>query len=153
MSWVAVGVTAVGAISGAQQAKRQREAQEGQNEAAAAQTRYSPWTGMGSGQINTSPTQSGLEGALGGGLKGFMTGSSIKGAMGAKPTAAPDAGGFDAASKEGLQYSSPTVGAMGAAPAGGAPMPAPGGAPAFGQPDPNGLPQLAMNRKPSLYGR
>lgn len=79
MSWVAVGVAAVGAVSSMQQAKAKKKAQEEQNQVAAAQTMYSPWTGV-SGQADTSPQQSQFGSALSGGLQGYMTGSMMKNA-------------------------------------------------------------------------
>lgn len=90
MSWVTVGVAGASAVMGAQQAKRQREAQAAQNLAQSEQTRYSPWSGMSGGEVSVSPTQSGLEGAISGGLKGYMTAKSL-GAGGSEKVADPNA--------------------------------------------------------------
>lgn len=80
MSWVAVGFTGGSALLSMQQAKRQQEQQKAQNIAAAAQTEYSPWTGMGQGQLQTgAPSQ--IASGLQGGLTGFMQGKAIQGAM------------------------------------------------------------------------
>lgn len=80
MSWVAVGVTGAGMIMGQQQAAQQRKAQRDQNNIAAAQTEFSPWTGV-QGQASTEPTQSNFQGALGGGMQGLMAGNMMKGQM------------------------------------------------------------------------
>ncbi len=64
---IPVGLTALGAIHGANRAAEERKF----NRAQAEVTRYSPWTGM-SGQIR--PVQ---YSAFGGGLQGFGTGMAL----------------------------------------------------------------------------
>lgn len=110
MSWVVVGVAGASALMSMNQAKRQAEAQRAQNMAAAAQTQYSPWTNMGAGKIDTSAGQSELEGALSGGLKGFMTGKSIEKGLAGSGTPTPgdgssanSLGGTDMSNKLGEQ--------------------------------------------------
>lgn len=76
------------ALMGAQQAKAQRKAQEAQNQAAAAQTMWSPWTGMGAGQASYAPTQSSLQGALSGGLQGGLSAAMLNSSMGGGEAAA-----------------------------------------------------------------
>lgn len=83
MSWFVAGTTAatavVGAYSADQQRKAQQDANKQQSEMAAAQTQYSPWTGMQTGQANLQPvTASALQGGLQGGLSGAMFGQGMK---------------------------------------------------------------------------
>lgn len=83
MTWVVSGVTAGTAALGAFQADEQRKAQIAANrqqaEMAAAQTQYSPWTGMATGQANLQAvTGNPLAGALQGGLQGAMFAKSLK---------------------------------------------------------------------------
>jgi hypothetical protein len=92
MSWVVSGVAVGSAVIGAYSQEEQRKAQVAANkqqaEMAAAQTQYSPWTGMGSGQANMQPvTGNALSGALQGGLSGAMFGQGLKGSMGAQKAA------------------------------------------------------------------
>lgn len=71
MSWIVVGSTvALGAYQGAQQRKQI----ERQNRAAAEQTRWSPWTGMGAGQIQADGST-----LLGDAMKGGIQGVSLRG--------------------------------------------------------------------------
>lgn len=91
MSWVTVAVVGGGAVLGQQQAKRQRDMQYQQNMAEAAQTQYSPWTGMGAGKIGTQ-SSSDIAAALQGGMAGAQVANSF-GAFKAKP---PPANGVDA---------------------------------------------------------
>lgn len=76
MSWVAVGVGGATALMSYTNAKQQQRAQKAQNLAAAEQTRQSPWTQMGAGQLQMG-AQSPTSAALGGGLQGAMVGHSI----------------------------------------------------------------------------
>lgn len=70
--------TALGAIGGASQAKAQREANAAQLEAAAAQTEFSPWTGMGAGSAAIqAPTTSAFQGGLGGFMFGQQNAQGI----------------------------------------------------------------------------
>lgn len=83
MSWVVSGAAAATAVVGAYSADQQRKAQQDANkqqaEMAAAQTQYSPWTGMQTGQANLQPvTASALQGGLQGGLSGAMFGQGMK---------------------------------------------------------------------------
>ena len=83
MSWVVAGTAAGTALLGAYQGEQQRKAQVAANnqqaQMAAAQTQYSPWTGMGAGQANLSPvTGSALGGAIQGGLSGAMFAQGMK---------------------------------------------------------------------------
>lgn len=80
MAWWLPAMAVGSAIMGGQQAKAQNKARERQNMAAAAQTEWSPWTGMGQGQIDTSRTDP-MAAALQGGLGGFMQGQNIQNAM------------------------------------------------------------------------
>ena len=87
MSWVVVGMAAVGAVQGAEQRSAQKKANKAQADAAAAQTEFSPWTKAGPGQLNQQAvTGSALGGAVQGGLAGAMY-SKKNPAEGAKPTA------------------------------------------------------------------
>jgi hypothetical protein len=70
--WVPA-LMAAGMVSGAMNARSQQKQQKAQNMAEATQTEYSPWTGMGAGQVQTgAPTQMGsaLSGGIAGGLMG-----------------------------------------------------------------------------------
>jgi hypothetical protein len=91
MSWVAVGLTVGSAVLGQQQAKRQREQQYQQNMAQAAQTQYSPWSGMSGGQVSTQNSSD-----LAGGLQGGMAGAQMANSFGAFGTKPPAANGVDA---------------------------------------------------------
>lgn len=68
-------------MMGAQGAQAQQQQQAAQNLAAAAQTRYSPWTNMGAGQIKLDakdPSSAAFGGALSGGLQGYMAGKGMQ---------------------------------------------------------------------------
>lgn len=81
MSWVGVGVAAVGAVSGAQAANRNRKAARAHDAYRKAAITYSPWTGMGDpGAANVGNTDT-FSGMLGGAAKGFAVGSGIGGAF------------------------------------------------------------------------
>lgn len=72
MWWIPASM-AVGAIMQGQQAKAQAKAQEKQAAISAAQTEFSPWTGITPQQFNPQPiTASALGGAVQGGLSGVM---------------------------------------------------------------------------------
>lgn len=67
----------LGALQGSIQANAQKNAQKRQADLAAAQTQYSPWTGISPQQFQpqaVDATGSMLTGALGGGLAGYMAG-------------------------------------------------------------------------------
>lgn len=81
-----VGMAALGAIQG--ENKRQKE--KAMNLAAAEQTRYSPWTGMGLGQLQNSGSGA-LGGALQGGLSGAMMAQSFGGFGGDSTAVDPNA--------------------------------------------------------------
>lgn len=78
MWWIPASM-AVGAIMQGQQAKAQRKAQQQQANISAAQTEYSPWTGITPQQFNPQPiTASALGGAVQGGLSGVMQEQAMK---------------------------------------------------------------------------
>lgn len=114
-------------IMGHQQAKAQNRAQRKANMAAATQTEWSPWTGMGQGEINTqfrSPLASGLQG----GLTGFMQAQGIQQGL------ASDAlkkGAAEVAGKTATEY----------------------GLPGDSMENPFGSGGLAQNTRPGLYKR
>lgn len=85
MSWVSVGIAGASAIMGARQAREQQKAQKAQNMAEATKTEFSPWTGMGAGQIKTGGPSAEM-GALQGALGGAMMGQQFGGLGAAKPT-------------------------------------------------------------------
>lgn len=77
MSWVVAGVAAGTALMSMMQAQQQQKNQRAQNLAAAEQTRYSPWTNLGAGQIEVSGQNPVLAG-VGGGLQGAVAGYGMK---------------------------------------------------------------------------
>jgi len=73
MSWVAVGMTAVGAVTAANSRKAAQEQNQKQAEMAAAQTQYSAWTGAAPGEFTPQAVPGGaLQGAATGALSGMM---------------------------------------------------------------------------------
>lgn len=73
MSWVAVGLTAAGVVSGSLSAKAKAKENERNAKMAAAQTEFSPWTGAGPGQFSyQDPNAAGQ--MLGGGANGLAAG-------------------------------------------------------------------------------
>jgi len=76
MSWVAVGVAGASAVMGVMSAQEKQKTQKAQNIAAAEQTRNSPWTGMGAGQMQTSAPST-MGSGLQSGLGGYMAGRNI----------------------------------------------------------------------------
>lgn len=86
MSWAVTAVVGSAAL-GAYQAEEQRKAQAAANRAnaemAAAQTQYSPWTGMATGQADLKPVSGD---ALGGAAQGALGGAMF--AQGMKKSAA-----------------------------------------------------------------
>lgn len=82
MSWVAVGVSAAGAIKGGMDANANRRRAKEHDKFRKAAIQYSPWSGMGDPGAGNFGTTDMLSGALGGGLQGYSMGSTIKG-MGA----------------------------------------------------------------------
>lgn len=73
-----LGMAALGAVQAEQQRKAQARAQEQNAQMAAAQTKYSPWTGMGPGQVQAqAPNGGALQGAMAGGLSGAMFGQQF----------------------------------------------------------------------------
>lgn len=73
MSWVVVGVAAVGALTADQQRKAQEKHNQQAADVSAAQMQYSPWTGVKPSAPNLSPvTSSALQGGLQGGLSGAI---------------------------------------------------------------------------------
>lgn len=118
MAWVPIALAAYGAISGANRARAQKRAQEEQNKAAAEQTMYSPWTGMGAGQANYSATPGALDQGVGGAMQGYMMGSMFNQANAPKTGATDASGGTtpntaDAAKNDlGQDYGTSMGGAM-----------------------------------------
>lgn len=92
MSWVTVGVAAVGATSGYLKGKRNEKVADMNNALRKASIQYSPWTKMS--DPGAGPSGPGaMEAGLGGGLQGAMMGSAISGGMGAaKPASGLTAG-------------------------------------------------------------
>lgn len=81
--WPMLALAGGSALLGMDQARQQQKQQKAQNMAAATQTEFSPWTGMGQGQMQ-SGAPSTLAAGLQGGLTGFMQGKNIEAGM-AKP--------------------------------------------------------------------
>ena len=71
MSWVVVGAAAIGAVTADQQRRQAKKQNQQQASMAAAQTEFSPWTGLGAGSF--SPVSEG-QGALAGGAQGALGG-------------------------------------------------------------------------------
>jgi uncharacterized membrane protein len=89
MSWAVtavVGSTALGAYQAEEQRKAQAAANRTNAEMAAAQTQYSPWTGMATGQAEMAPVKGD---ALGGAAQGALGGAMF--AQGLKTSAAEQA--------------------------------------------------------------
>lgn len=79
------GTMAAGALMNSSEASRKRKQERAQNQAAAVQTAFSPWTGMGAGEIsNNAPGALGA--ALQGGIQGASMGANLQGAFKSKPT-------------------------------------------------------------------
>jgi hypothetical protein len=89
--WPAIAMMGASALLGQNQAKKQREQQYQQNMAEAAQTQYSPWSGMGGGKISTQNSSD-----LSGALQGGMAGAQMANSFGAFKAAGPAANGVDA---------------------------------------------------------
>jgi|GEM_PF-4609364 len=82
MAWIPIAMAALGAVSGAEQAKAQKKAQERQANLSAAQTQYSPWTGITPQQFTPGPVSSPLAGAFSGGVQGGLQGMMFSKGMG-----------------------------------------------------------------------
>jgi len=102
MTWVAVGLTAAGATKGIIDANVAKKKQEKQDAFRKAAITYSPWTGMTDPGAGNFGNQSGLSGALGGGLQGFSMGSMINGMGGGAKAANPTT--IEAAPKAAMNY-------------------------------------------------
>ena len=76
--WPMLALAGASALMGGITAREQAKTQRAQNLAAAEQTRNSPWTNMGAGQLQ-SGAPSAMAGALQGGLGGAMQGMSMMG--------------------------------------------------------------------------
>ncbi|MBX3017975.1 MAG: hypothetical protein KF767_08805 [Bdellovibrionaceae bacterium] len=74
----------VSALASYKNAQNKNDQMQKANQAAAEQTRYSAWSGLGQGQINNQYADP-LTSAIGGGLQGAAFGQSL-GSLGAKPT-------------------------------------------------------------------
>jgi len=89
MSWVAVGVAAVGATKGIMDANANKKRQKKLDAHRKNVIRYSPWTGMQDPGMVSAGNQDAFGGALSGGMQGFMLGSGISNAAGLGQAAAP----------------------------------------------------------------
>jgi hypothetical protein len=94
MSWVAVGVAAVGATSSYMNNKAKQKHEEDAMKANAEAMRYSPWTGM-KPQMMGKTSGSDIAAIMQGGVGGAMMGSQFRGAGGGsgETPVTPDAGG------------------------------------------------------------
>jgi len=102
MSWVGVGVAAVGAVAGSRAANQNRKQARAHDAFRKQAITYSPWTGMGDpGAANVGNTDS-FTGMLGGAAQGYAVGSGIGGAFGKMGGAAAGAGGMGAAGQNAL---------------------------------------------------
>lgn len=114
MSWVNVGMAAVGAVKGISGAKANKKKQKQHDAFRKASIAMSPWSGLGDpGAVNAGNSDP-LSGAVGGGMQGLMlaqAGTKAFGAMGGAKEAAGAAGGLTKAGGG-------SAGALG----GGAPM-------------------------------
>jgi hypothetical protein len=78
--WTAVGAsTLLSASQGAANRKAQQDANQQNAANAAAQTEFSPWTKAGPGQFTAAPV---TESALGGGVKGALSGAMFANTLG-----------------------------------------------------------------------
>lgn len=84
------------AAMGYQNAQNKNDQMRKQNQAAATQTQYSPWSGMGQGQINNQYSDP-MMSAIGSGLQGAAAGQSLGSAFGGGGGASKLAGAADAA--------------------------------------------------------
>lgn len=76
MSWVAVGLTVAGAVSGKMKNDHAKEVEGEQRQLAAQTQRYSPWTGLQAGKIDRAGSEFGD--VFGGGVQGAMVGGAFK---------------------------------------------------------------------------
>lgn len=72
MWWIPAGMAVAGAIQGEQKRKQTNR----MNAAAAEQTRWSPWTGMGPGEVQANNNS-----FMGGAIQGGIQGASLAGNM------------------------------------------------------------------------
>lgn len=113
MSWVGVGVAAVGAIAGSRTANANRKRARAHDQYRKAAITYSPWTGMGDpGAANVGNTDS-FTGMLGGAAQGYALGSGIGGAFKGMGGAAGGGMATSASSPLGGQAMSQELGKMG----------------------------------------
>jgi len=114
--WFALGAAGLNAVLQGQAAKRRNEQMKSQNMAAAEQTRYSPWSGMGGGQINTNYEDPNMK-ARAGGIQGAAAAQGLQKGFN-EINAAPKAempsfgggsmlGGQEMAQQMGQDYQSP----------------------------------------------
>lgn len=79
MSWVVVGTAAVSAVAADQKRQAQERANVQQSKISAAQTEYSPWTGITPQAYQPQAVDSSaLGGAIQGGLSGAMFSQGLK---------------------------------------------------------------------------
>lgn len=83
MSWIvagtAIGSAVLGAAQGQQKRKAEQEANQANAQITAAQTQYSPWTGMAPQKFEATPiADSALGGAVVGGYGGLAQGMKLK---------------------------------------------------------------------------
>ena len=112
MSWVGVGVAAVGAIAGSRSAAANRKQARAHDAFRKQAITYSPWTGMGDpGAANVGNTDT-FTGMLGGAAQGYALGSGIGGAFGKMGGAAGGGMATSASSPLGGQAMAADLGKM-----------------------------------------
>lgn len=77
--WWQVGLAVANALAKGNQAKNMREQQKNHNLAQAEQTRYSPWSKMGAGQLDNRYNPTETEGLVSGGIQGLGIAQGLKG--------------------------------------------------------------------------
>lgn len=88
MPWIPLLTAAVGAVQGNQQRRAQQQQNQQQTDIAAAQTQYSPWTGIKPQGVQFNPVTGS---ALGGAAQGALAGAMYSSANPQKPA---DVSGF-----------------------------------------------------------
>ena len=109
MTWVTVGVAAVGAVKGGIDAKKNKEAAREHDAYRKEAIRYSPWTGLGDPGAAQVGNTSALSGALGGAVQGASIGNSFSGGFGGGASAPQGnvAGNFTQPSQNSNPFSNP----------------------------------------------
>jgi hypothetical protein len=111
MSWVGVGVAAVGAVKGGLDAKSAKKKQAKHDAFRKASIQYSPWSGMGDPGAGNFGNTDAMSGMLGGGLQGYALGSMAGGAMGGAAGGANGGQGISPASAQTVNKMQNAVGA------------------------------------------